>query len=67
MIAQVLAGLQQRCRINAVKTKEADLRTVCDDLRRQQVTTIDDYVLADDRSLTFKGLINCLTGTPAGR
>ena len=28
VIAQVLTGLQQRCRVNAVKTKEADLRAV---------------------------------------
>jgi hypothetical protein len=53
-------GLQRRCRVNAVKTKEADLRAVIDDLRRQQVTTIDGYVLADDRSLAFKGLLSCL-------
>ena len=60
VIAQVLTGLQRRCRVNAVKTKEADLRAVIDDLRRQQVTTIDGYVLADDRSLAFKGLLSCL-------
>jgi integrase len=60
VITQVLTGLQQRCRISAVKTKEADLRAVIDDLRRQQVTTIEDYVLAGDRSLAFKGLAGCL-------
>jgi integrase len=61
LIAQVLVGLQQRCRVNAVKTKESDLRALCDDLRRQQVATIADYVVADDRDLGFKGLANCLT------
>ena len=40
--------------------QEADLRAVIDDLRRQQVTTIAGYVLADDRSLAFKGLLSCL-------
>jgi len=60
VIAEVLAGLQQRCRVNAVKTKEAELRAVCDDLRRQRPASISDYVLADDRSLAFKGLVNCL-------
>jgi hypothetical protein len=62
VIAEVLAGLQQRCRVNAVKTREAELRAVCDDLRRQQAASIEDYVLADDRSLAFKGLVNCLAG-----
>ena len=60
VIAQVLTGLQRRCQVNAVKTKEADLRAVIDDLRRQQVTTIDGYVLAEGRSLAFKGLLSCL-------
>ena len=60
VIAQVLTGLQRRCRVNAVKTKEADLRAVIDDLRRQQVTTIEGYVLAGDRSIAFKGLLSCL-------
>jgi hypothetical protein len=43
VIGEVLAGLQRRCRIGAVKTKEADLRAVCDDLRRQQATTVAGY------------------------
>jgi len=45
VVAQVLYGLQQRCRLERVQTKEADLRCVCDNLRRQQVTTVDDHVL----------------------
>jgi integrase len=60
LIVQVLVGLQQRCRVNAVKTKESDLRALCDDLRRQQVATITDYVTPEDRDLGFKGLANCL-------
>jgi integrase len=56
LVAQVLFGLQQRCRINAVKTKEAVLRALCDDLRRQQVRSLGEYVVADSRDLEFKGL-----------
>lgn len=61
VIVQVLIGLQQRCRIDAVRTKEADLRQVCDDLRRQQVSSIADYRLEATRSLAFAGLVNALT------
>ena len=60
VIAEVLAGLQQRCRVSAVKTKEADLRAFCDDLRRQQVTSISDYVVDAARGYEFKGLVNGL-------
>jgi hypothetical protein len=66
VIAEVLAGLQQRCRIDRVKTKEAELRAVCDDLRRQQVSSISGYLLARERSLAFKGLVNSLAAH-AGR
>jgi integrase len=61
VIAQVLAGLQRRCRIDAVKTKEAELRAFCDDLRRQQSASISGYVLDAGRSLEFKGLVTSLT------
>lgn len=57
---QVLLGLQQRCRLDQVRTKEADLRSVCDDLRRRQVDTIADYRLEATRSLAFAGLVNGL-------
>ena len=67
MIAEVLAGLQQRCRVSAVKTKEADLRAFCDDLRRQQVTSISDYVVDAARGYEFKGLVNGLATHAAGR
>lgn len=62
VIAEVLFGLQQRCRINAVKTDEAVLRALCDDLRRQRVASLAEYVIAEGRGLEFKGLANCLTG-----
>jgi len=60
VIAEVLAGLQRRCRIDAVKTKEADLRAVCDDLRRQQAATVAGYPIEPGRSLAFKGLARSL-------
>jgi len=66
LVAQVLFGLQQRCRINAVKTKEATLRALCDDLRRQQVGSLSEYVVADGRDLEFKGLASGLAAH-AGR
>jgi integrase len=62
LTAEVLFGLRQRCRVNAVKTDDAVLRALCDDLRRQQVGSLADYVVADGRGLEFKGLANCLTG-----
>ena len=60
VVTQVLYGLQQRCRLERVQTKEADLRAVCDDLRRQQVATVDDHVLDGRRDLGFVGLARSL-------
>lgn len=60
VVVEVLLGLQQRCRLDGVRTKEADLRSVCDDLRRQQVPTIASYQLAATRSLAFAGVLNAL-------
>lgn len=60
LVAQVLFALQQRCRINAVKTKEATLRALCDDLRRQQVGSLGEYVIAAGRDLEFNGLASGL-------
>jgi hypothetical protein len=34
------SGSRQRCRRDAVKTKQADLRALCNELRRAQVATI---------------------------
>ncbi|MDT3446897.1 hypothetical protein [Pseudofrankia sp. BMG5.37] len=62
VVAQVLFGLQQRCRVDGVKTKEADLRRVCDDLRRQQVTMIANYQVPDDREANFHALATTLAG-----
>jgi integrase len=62
VVAELLVGLQQRCRINAVKTSDAVLRALCNDVRRQQVGSIADYAVGDDRDLEFTGLANCLIG-----
>ena len=58
--AQVLYGLQQRCLVERVQTKESDLRAICDDLRRQQVGSVADYVVAKSSNLGFLGLANSL-------
>jgi hypothetical protein len=60
VVAQVLFGLQQRCVVERVQTKEADLRAVCDDLRRQQVASVANYLLDDRRNLGFCGLVRSL-------
>jgi hypothetical protein len=62
VVLQVLVGLQQRCRVDGVRTKEADLRAVVDDLRRQQVQSLADYLVPEAASLAFKGVVNSLTG-----
>ena len=38
------------------------LRAVCNDVRRQQVGSLADYTVGDDRDLEFTGLANCLIG-----
>jgi integrase len=62
VVAELLVGLQQRCRINAVKTSDAVLRALCNDVRARQVDSLTDYVPGDDRDLEFTGLANCLIG-----
>ncbi|CQD22287.1 site-specific recombinase XerD [Mycobacterium europaeum] len=62
VVAELLVGLQQRCRINAVKTDEAVMRAFCNDLLGQQVRSIADYAVGDGRGLEFTGLVNCLIG-----
>lgn len=61
VVLEVLVGLQQRCTVGRVRTKEADLRAVVDDLRRQQVRSLAEYVPAEQASLAFKGVVNSLT------
>lgn len=59
-VAQVLFGLQQRCRQDGVKTKEADLRVICADLRRQQLRSVADYHPVGHRDQGFTALVNSL-------
>jgi hypothetical protein len=62
VVAELLVGLQQRCRINAVKTSDAVLRALCNDVRHRQVSSLTYYAPGDDRDLEFTGLANCLIG-----
>ena len=61
VVAELLVGLQQRCRVDGVRTKEGDLRAVVDDVRRQQVRGLADYVVPEAAGLAFKGVVNSLT------
>jgi integrase len=65
IVCQVLFGLQQRCRVNAVKTDETALRALVDDLRRQQLESLIDYAPAATRSWEFTGLANGLASHAA--
>ena len=62
LVVQVVLGLQQRCRVDRVRTKEADLRAVVDDLRRRQVTCLDDYTPTAGANLAFNGVFHGLAG-----
>jgi integrase len=46
VVCEVLLGLQQRCRLDGVKTKDSDLRVFAGHLRRQQVRCLEDYTPA---------------------
>ena len=62
VIAQVLLGLQQRCNLTGVKTKETDLRVFCNELRELQASTLADYGdRGNDRAGTFAAMVNALT------
>lgn len=56
----MLVGLQQRSRLDGVKTKQADLRSLCNELRRQRVATLGDYVMGADPDGSFQALFNSL-------
>jgi integrase len=57
VVAQLLVGLQYRCRLDGVKTKEGELRAFCNGLRRQQVTDIGEHELPTDPDGTFRALV----------
>src|SRR6266540_3377089 len=58
-VVQVLFGLQQRTR-DGVKTRDPVLRSICDDLRRQQVTTLEDYRMPPAYHKECRGVLNSL-------
>lgn len=60
VVLEVLFGLQQRCRQAGVRTKDSDLRRVCDDLRRQQVAALADYRLRPGRGGEFTAIVNTM-------
>lgn len=62
VVVQLVLGLQQRCRIDRVRTKEADLRAVVDDIRRRQVTALQDYTPPAGASLAFNGVFHGVAG-----
>lgn len=56
VVCEVLLGLQQRCRLDGVKTKDSDLRVFAEHLRRQQVERLEDFTPAGPRVGTFPAL-----------
>lgn len=61
VIAEVLVGLQQRSRLDGVKTKEANLRLWCNQLRAQQAVTLDDYVMPAEVDPMLQSLCNSVS------
>src|SRR5680860_319928 len=61
VVAEVLVGLLQRSRLDGVKTKEADLRALCNQLRHQQVATVGDVVMAANPDGGLQALCNAVT------
>jgi integrase len=66
VIVQVLLGLQQRCRLSGVKTREADLRIFCNELRAMQAARLTDYRGLDaHRDQVFTSMVNALSAQGA--
>lgn len=63
VIAQVLYGLQQRCRLKKVWTYESNLRVFCNELRASQAAHIADYANLDAHTnqLDFASMVRTLT------
>ena len=60
VVAEVVFGLQQRCRLDGVKTLETDLRVWCNQLRALQVTTIAGHVVADGVGGTLQATVKSI-------
>lgn len=63
VVAQILYGLQQRCRLKKVWTYESDLRVFCNELRAAQAAHIAEYrnLDAHDRQPDFVSMVRTLT------
>jgi integrase len=59
VVVQVLFGLQQRTRAG-VSTPQAELRGICNDLRRQQVRGLQEYAVPPSRGCAWRGMANSL-------
>jgi len=65
VVAQLLFGLQQRTR-QQVKTSDAVLRSICMDVRRQQVSCLAGYVVPPERGQTVRSVVNTMITRAAG-
>lgn len=61
VVIEVLFGLQQRCRRDGVKTKEADLRLFCNELRRQQVPALEEFALDPSRGQEYRAVAHTIS------
>ena len=66
VVVELLFGLQQRCQLDRVKTKDADLRLWCNQLRARQVGSVADHGTAAEASGTFQAMVNAIVAH-AGR
>jgi len=67
VVAQVLYRLSQRCGIERVQTRQADLRAVVDDLRRQQVSSLSEHDYERGGALAYLAAWDVHRGKVLGR
>lgn len=61
VVAQILLGLQQRCRLAGTVTKDAQLRAFCNELRAMQAKRLADYRGLDAHGdQVFRAMVNAL-------
>jgi hypothetical protein len=61
VVCEVLLGLQQRCRLDGVLSRDVDLRAWCNQLRAQQVDRLEEYVPVGTAQGTLPALVRALT------
>lgn len=61
VVAELLVGLQQRCRLDEVQTADADLRGWCNELRVQQVAALADSRMPASHHGSFQAMCNAVT------